>query len=137
MYQKVDTNLNFVEREKKVEKFWNENRLEKVQKTGLTKIEIITLASIIEEEIATYPITGVKVTANDDNTTTTVTTTLVNTKYKIIYDAEHTEEDLQIVLDFVQYLEYLEKWDGKLPTVMTGSNGVEIIIPGTDDSLNN
>lgn len=32
------------------EKFWNENRLEKAQKTGLTKIEIITLASIIEEE---------------------------------------------------------------------------------------
>ena len=90
--------------------------------------------TVVEEEIATYPITGVKVTANDDNTTTTVTTTLVNTKYKIIYDAEHTEEDLQIVLDFVQYLEYLEKWDGKLPSVISGSEGIEIIIPGTDNS---
>jgi len=90
--------------------------------------------TVVEEEIATYPITGVKVTANDDNTTTTITTTLVNTKYKIIYDAEHTEEDLQIVLDFVQYLEYLEKWDGKLPSVISGSEGIEIIIPGTDNS---
>ena len=27
MYQKVDTNLNFVEREKKTEKFWEENRI--------------------------------------------------------------------------------------------------------------
>ncbi|WP_373218277.1 isoleucine--tRNA ligase [Ruminococcus sp. 5_1_39BFAA] len=27
MYQKVDTNLNFVEREKKVEKFWEENHI--------------------------------------------------------------------------------------------------------------
>ena len=90
--------------------------------------------TVVEEEIATYPITGVKVTANDDNTTTTITTTLVNTKYKIIYDAEHTEEDLQIILDFVQYLEYLEKWDGKLPTVISGSEGIEIIIPGTDNS---
>ena len=25
MYQKVDTNLNFVDREKKVEEFWKEN----------------------------------------------------------------------------------------------------------------
>ncbi|MDO4519943.1 MAG: isoleucine--tRNA ligase [Eubacteriales bacterium] len=27
MYQKVDTNLNFVEREKKIEQFWKENRI--------------------------------------------------------------------------------------------------------------
>ena len=27
MYQKVDTNLNFVDREKKVEQFWKENRI--------------------------------------------------------------------------------------------------------------
>ena len=27
MYQKVDTNLNFVEREKKVEQFWKENHI--------------------------------------------------------------------------------------------------------------
>ena len=27
MYDKVSTNLNFVEREKKVEKFWEENKI--------------------------------------------------------------------------------------------------------------
>ena len=27
MYQKVDTNLNFVDREKQVEKFWKENKI--------------------------------------------------------------------------------------------------------------
>ena len=27
MYQKVDTNLNFVDREKKVEQFWKENKI--------------------------------------------------------------------------------------------------------------
>ena len=27
MYQKVDTNLNFVDREKQVEKFWKENHI--------------------------------------------------------------------------------------------------------------
>ena len=40
-----------------------------------------------------------------------------------------SKEDLQILLDFVQYLEYLEKWDGELPEVVTGSEGVDIIIP--------
>ena len=27
VYQKVDTNLNFVDREKKVEQFWKENKI--------------------------------------------------------------------------------------------------------------
>ena len=27
MYEKVSTNLNFVDREKKVEKFWNDNHI--------------------------------------------------------------------------------------------------------------
>ena len=27
MYEKVSTNMNFVEREKKVEKFWNDNNI--------------------------------------------------------------------------------------------------------------
>ena len=89
----------------------------------------------IEEEVTTYPNVGVKVTKDEtNNTITTVTTTLENTKYVIEYDAEHTEEDLKVVLEFVQYLEYLEKWDGKLPTVITGSEGVEIIIPSLENN---
>ena len=41
MYNKVDTNMNFVEREKEVEKFWRENdifkkSLEKNKKEGET-----------------------------------------------------------------------------------------------------
>ena len=58
----------------------------------------------------------------------------ISNKYVIEYDAEHTEEDLKVVLEFVQYLEYLEKWDGKLPTVITGSEGVEIIIPSLENN---
>lgn len=116
----------------------------KVTESYIQKIETVTTSSIdnslissstIEEEVTTYPNVGVKVTKDEtNNTITTVTTTLENTKYVIEYDAEHTEEDLKVVLEFVQYLEYLEKWDGKLPTVITGSEGVEIIIPSPDTS---
>ena len=52
-----------------------------------------------------------------------------NIKYSIVYDETHTKDDLNIVVEFVKYLEYLEKWDGKLPSVMTGKDNVDIIIP--------
>ena len=64
-----------------------------------------------------------------NGTRTTITTALVSTHYTIGFDEAHTKEDLNVILDFVQYLEYLEKWDGKLPTVVSGTDGVEIIIP--------
>ena len=116
----------------------------KVTESYIQKVETVITSSIdnslissstIEEEVTTYPNVGVKVTKDETkNTVTTVTTTLTNTKYVIEYDAEHTEEDLQVIIEFIKYLEYLEKWDGKLPSVMTGSEGVEIIIPSPDTS---
>ena len=116
----------------------------KVTESYIQKVETVITSSIdnslissssIEEEVTTYPNIGVKVTKDEtNNLITTVTTTLTNTKYVIEYDAEHTEEDLQVIIEFIKYLEYLEKWDGKLPSVMTGSEGVEIIIPSPDTS---
>ena len=84
----------------------------------------------VEEEVNLKPAEGVE-TIVATTTTTMVTTTITETKYSIKFDSEHTKEDLQILLDFVQYLEYLEKWDGELPEVVTGSEGVEIIVPTT------
>ena len=87
----------------------------------------------VEEEVTLKPAEGVE-TLTNENTTTIVTTSVIETKYSIKFDAEHTKEDLQILLDFVQYLEYLEKWDGELPEVITGSEGVDIIIPTNPDN---
>ena len=116
----------------------------KVTESYIQKVETVITSSIdnslissssIEEEVTTYPNIGVKLTKDEtNNTITTVTTNLTNTKYVIEYDAEHTEEDLKVIIEFIKYLEYLEKWDGKLPSVMTGSEGVEIIIPSPDTS---
>lgn len=66
---------------------------------------------------------------NEGTIRKTITTSLVSTQYSIVYDESHTKEDLKVIVDFVKYLEYLEKWDGKLPEVMTGTDGVDIIIP--------
>ena len=38
MYQKVDTDLNFVKREKEVEKFWKENDIFKKSMDSRTKL---------------------------------------------------------------------------------------------------
>ena len=83
-----------------------------------------------ETEVTSSPITGVMISYEDEGTIRkTITTSLVSTQYSIVYDESHTKEDLKVIVDFVKYLEYLEKWDGKLPEVMTGTDGVDIIIP--------
>lgn len=83
-----------------------------------------------ETEVTSSPITGVMISYEDEGTIRkTITTSLVSTQYSIVYDENHTKEDLKVIVDFVKYLEYLEKWDGKLPEVMTGTDGVDIIIP--------
>lgn len=83
-----------------------------------------------ETEVTSSPITGVMISYEDEGAIRkTITTSLVSTQYSIVYDESHTKEDLKVIVDFVKYLEYLEKWDGKLPEVMTGTDGVDIIIP--------
>lgn len=83
-----------------------------------------------ETEVTSSPITGVMISYEDEGTIRkTITTSLVSTQYSIVYDESHTKKDLKVIVDFVKYLEYLEKWDGKLPEVMTGTDGVDIIIP--------
>lgn len=95
-----------------------------------TQTKEIVSKETIESEINTYPSVGVVTNyEQEDLIKTTVTTSLVSTKYSIVYDETHTKEDLNIVIEFVKYLEYLEKWDGKLPTVMTGTGNTDIIIP--------
>ncbi|MCI5745899.1 MAG: prohibitin family protein [Erysipelotrichaceae bacterium] len=112
--------------------------------TKLTEVEVINAltnevisSSSQESVVTTKPSYGVDVT-NDttNNTITTTTTTLVSTNYTIDFDANHTKDDLKVILDFVRYLEYLEKWDGKLPEVVSGTDGIEIIIPNLNESEN-
>lgn len=47
--------------------------------------------------------------------------------YKIDFEGKSPEQ-IQVIKDYLEYIEYLNKWDGKLPTVMT-DNGAIIQIP--------
>lgn len=107
----------------------NETYLKKVETTVINKESQKQISSkTIEEETNVKPEESVNF-VEDETTLTTITTTIAQTNYSIVYDETHTKEDLKIVLEFVKYLEYLEKWNGELPTVVAGDKGVDIIIP--------
>ena len=46
----------------------------------------------------------------------------------IIDFAGKSDDDIALITDYLKYMEYLAKWDGKLPTVMSG-DGASIMIP--------
>lgn len=47
-----------------------------------------------------------------------------------IYDISWpSDDDKQIVLNYIQYLEYLSKWNGELPNVVGDGTGIMITIP--------
>ncbi len=107
----------------------NETYLKKVETTVINKENQKQISSkTTEEETNVKPEESVNF-VEDETTLTTITTTIAQTNYSIVYDETHTKEDLKIVLEFVKYLEYLEKWNGELPTVVAGDKGVDIIIP--------
>ena len=46
--------------------------------------------------------------------------------YTIVFDETHNGED---IAEYLKYIEYLSKWDGKLPQVVAGDSGFMITIP--------
>lgn len=56
------------------------------------------------------------------------------TVYTIVYDETHTGAD---IAEYMKYIEYLSKWDGKLPQVVTGDSGIMITVPSPDGSDGN
>lgn len=54
----------------------------------------------------------------------------IGEQYIIEYDTDHTKEDLdKLVISYLEYLAYLEKWDGHLPEVVAGDDSLSIIVP--------
>lgn len=67
------------------------------------------------------------VTTEDENGGETVTQVVTNV-YEIDFTGKPTEE-IQLISEYLKYIEYLSKWDGKLPEVITGENGATVMIP--------
>lgn len=59
---------------------------------------------------------------------------ITSTEYSIDFTGK-TADEIKLITDYLKYIEYLNKWDGKLPTVMT-EGSANVVIP-TNPSDNN
>lgn len=87
-----------------------------------------------------FPIETSYVYANSDTglsevyatPTTADNLAFVETRYTISYDSTHTKDDLdKLVISYLEYLAYLEQWNGELPDVVAGDDALSIIVPGS------
>ena len=91
---------------------------------SVSKTELET--SVLEAETTT-----VNVSVDDGVTITeTITKSLSKTKTVInVTTGPGTDKFKELVENYLQYLSYLDKWDGNLPQVVSGTDAVSIIIP--------
>ena len=62
--------------------------------------------------------------------TITTTKSLASTEHTInVNSGPGAEKFKALVEDYLQYLAYLEKWDGNLPDVVAGNDAISIIVP--------
>ena len=84
--------------------------------------ESLKLQSIEVARTLGFKIVESTVTAEDGTTAT---------NYEIDFEGKSADE-IKVITDYLKYIEYLSKWDGKLPSVMTGDSA-SILIPTTPD----
>ena len=78
-----------------------------------------------------FTITESVITENEtslDENGNTVVTPVNKSVYSIDFTGKSAEE-IKLISEYLKYVEYLDKWDGKLPEVMTGENGATVMIP--------
>ena len=125
-YEKETAIIN-AEKELEVAKLAAEAKLESAKADAQAQIEAakaeaqaIQLKSIEVARALGFTIDEETVTDEDGT---------VSIKYTIDFTGKSAEE-IQVITDYMKYIEYLAKWDGELPDVMTGDSA-SIMIPVT------
>ena len=124
-YEKETAIVN-AEKELEVAKLAAQAKIEKAKADAEALIQVaraeaqsIKLRSIEVARALGFAITESEVT--DENGDVTAV------EYNIDFE-DKTDEEIQLITDYLKYIEYLDKWDGKLPSVMTGDSA-SIMIP--------
>ena len=125
-YEKETAIIN-AEKELEVAKLAAEAKLESAKADAQAQVEAakaeaqaIQLKSIEVARALGFTINEETVTDEDGT---------VSIKYTIDFTGKSAEE-IQVITDYMKYIEYLAKWDGELPDVMTGDSA-SIMIPVT------
>ena len=124
-YEKETAIVN-AQKELEVAKLEAQAKLEKAKADAEAQIEVaraeaqsVKLKSIEIARAMGFKINEINVT--DDSGIVTVI------EYEIDFEGKSADE-IQLITDYLKYIEYLGKWDGKLPTVMTGDSA-SIMLP--------
>ena len=129
-YEKETAIVN-AEKELEVAKLAAQAKIESAKADAQAQIEVanaeaeaIRLKSIEVARALGFSITETQLTDADGVVT--------GVEYNIDFTGKSAEE-IQLITEYLKYLEYLSKWDGKLPTVMTGDSATVMIpTPSTD-----
>ena len=123
-YEKETAIVN-AEKELEVAKLQAQAKLETASADAKAQIEIakaearaLQLKSIEAARALGFKINETEITDGEGN---------VSVEYTIDFEGKSADE-VKLITDYLKYIEYLAKWDGKLPEVMPGDSA-SIIIP--------
>jgi len=123
-YEKETAIVN-AEKELEVAKLDAQAKIEKAKADAQAQIEVaraeaeaIQLKSIEVARALGFQITEEEIVEEDGS---------VSMEYTIDFTGKSSQE-IQVITDYLKYVEYLAKWDGKLPTVM-GDESATVLIP--------
>lgn len=91
--------------------------------------------SIMLKSVEVARMLGYTVIETDNDVTDPDGNTVKETVYEIKYDTAKGQTGADIA-EYLKYIEYMSKWDGKLPQVVTGENGFMITVPGFGGNTN-
>ena len=124
-YEKETAIVN-AEKELEVAKLQAQAKLEKAKADAEAQIEVaraeataVKLKSIEVARALGFTILENEIT-DEDGVVTSI-------EYEIDFTGK-SDEEIQLITDYLKYIEYLAKWDGELPDVMTGDSA-SIMIP--------
>lgn len=124
-YEKETAIVN-AQKELEVAKLQAQAKLEKAKADAEAQIEVaraeaqaVKLKSIEVARALGFTINETKIT-DEQGVVTSV-------EYEIDFEGK-TDEEIQLITEYLKYIEYLAKWDGKLPGVVTGDSA-SIMIP--------
>ncbi len=130
-YEKETAIVN-AEKELEVAKLDAQAKIEKAKAEAQAEIEVATaeaeairLKSVEVARALGFSIIETEITESDGK---------VTVEYNIDFTGK-TEAEIALITEYLKYADYLAKWDGKLPTVVTGdSANVMIPAPGSSNS---
>ena len=124
-YEKETAIVN-AEKELEVAKLDAQAKIEKAKAEAQAQIEVaqaeaqaIKLKSVEVARALGFSITETEILDENGNVT--------GVEYEIDFTGK-SEQEIALITEYLKYIEYLSKWDGKLPEVMTGDSA-SIMIP--------